>query len=114
LFRRETRIVRRVARRRGARTGAVEAHAIQVRVIRGSPFPLVRPRDVQHSLHRIDIDDALGAPRAAGELALQLSRIVIQVVVTPPRTLRPPDEIAARFDVSDVLALARVVLDVLP
>ena len=65
------------------------------------------------SLHRVDVDESLGAPRARGQRALQLSRVVIEIVVAPARTLRPPDEITAGLHVLHVLPFAGIILDVL-
>ena len=92
--------------------GAVEIHAVEVRVVRVLGRLAPDGGEVQDALHRIDVDDPLGAPRARGQRALQVTRVVVQIVVSPARALRPPDEIAARLHVADVLPLARVVVDV--
>ena len=84
LVRRQLRVVRRVARIEQREAGPVEIHAIEVRVVRALTRLAADRREVHDPLHRIDVDEPLGAPRAGGQRALEMAGVVVEVECPQP------------------------------
>ena len=92
LGRRQGAAMVRVAGVEQGQAGAVQVHAIQVLVVHVLAGFTAISADPHHALLLVERDDAGGAERPLRDRILQLSVGVVQVVVAPAGSLRPPDE----------------------